>query len=129
MSAETIAIRLRAEAQANFHALVHKDSDPDQERAASFQSGIIYAVDKLLAELAVEHVNDRLDGQKCSMARLWLVISEDRGMGVGVESGHATEEEANGCCVSNCFVTYVDIPIERIDCLAKTNASDQLPPQ
>jgi hypothetical protein len=56
MSAESIAIRLRAEAQANFNALVHKAIDPDQERAAIFQSGIIYAVDKLLAELAVEQV-------------------------------------------------------------------------
>jgi hypothetical protein len=56
------------------------------------------------------------------LVRLWLVVSEDRGMGVGVESGHATEDEANGCCGSNCFVTCVDIPIARIDCLVKPNA-------
>jgi len=56
MSAESIAIRLRAKAQAKFDALIHKASDPDEERAASFQSGIIYAVDKLLAELAMEQM-------------------------------------------------------------------------
>ena len=61
-----------------------------------------------------------MSGMNCTvedMVRLWLVVEEDRGMGVSVESGHSTEDEANGCCGSNCYVTYVDIPVERIDCL------------
>ena len=65
-----------------------------------------------------------MSGMTCTvedMVRLWLVITEDMGMGVGVESGHATEDDANGCCGSNSFVTYVDIPIERIDCLVEPN--------
>ena len=65
-----------------------------------------------------------MSGMNCTVqdvVRLWLVVENDRGMGVSVESGHATEDEANGCCGINSFVTYVDIPIERIDCLVKPN--------
>ncbi len=66
---------------------------------------------------------DECDDTKTDKLRLWLVVGEDRGLGPSIESGHATQDEATGCCGSNCYVDYVDIPAERIDCLVSPKAS------
>lgn len=38
---------------------------------------------------------------------IWLVIEEDRGMGITVESAHASEDAAKRNCGSHCYVHSV----------------------